>query len=74
MRIKVYVIKYPDRKFYLLRWSDPQTGKTHSKSSKCTKKRDATEKAIELEKSLNAGDLSEDDCEAAHSLLSLFPQ
>jgi len=60
MKIKVYVIKYPDRKFYVLRWTDPQTGKTHSKSSKCTKKRDATEKAIAHEKALNAGDLSDD--------------
>ncbi len=58
-RIKVYVIKYPDRKFYVLRWTTSD-GKVHSKSSKCTKKRDATEKAIELEKKLNAGDLSDD--------------
>ncbi len=52
-KIRVYVIDY-NRKYLVLQWTDPTTGKRRSQSSKCTKKRDAERVAGELEKSLNS--------------------
>lgn len=51
--IKVYVIDY-GRKYLQLQWIDPTTGKRCSRSSKKTKRREASIVAAELEKALNA--------------------
>lgn len=53
MTIKVYVIDY-GRKFLVMQWVDPTTGKRCTKSSKCTKRREAERVAAEHEKKLNA--------------------
>lgn len=51
-KIKVYVIDY-NRRFLVLQWTDPTTGKRVTRSSKTTKRREASIKAAELEKKLN---------------------
>jgi len=50
--IKVYVID-AGRKFFYLQWTDPKTGKRETRSSKCTKKRDAETARVRLEAELN---------------------
>jgi len=57
--IKVYVIDY-NRKFLVLQWTDPTTGKRRSQSSRCTNQRAAAIKAQEKEKELNAGEFASD--------------
>lgn len=53
--IKVYVIDYGKaRKYLVLQWIDPTTGKRRSKSAKTSKRREAGLAAAELEKALNA--------------------
>lgn len=52
-RITVYVVDY-GRKYLILQWIDPTTGKRRSKSSGCVKRRDAERAAGELEKQLNS--------------------
>ncbi len=53
MTIKVYVIDY-GRKFFVMQWVDPTTGKRCTKSTKMTKRREAERVATELEKKLNS--------------------
>lgn len=53
MTIKVYVIDY-GRKYLVMQWVDPTTGKRCTVSSKCTKRREAERVAAEKEKELNA--------------------
>lgn len=50
--MKVTVIKPSDRKFYIARWVDPETGKPRKRSTKCTRRRDAERFAAELEDEL----------------------
>ena len=52
-KINVYVVDYK-RKFLVLQWTDPTTGKRKSQSSKCKTRREAERKASELEKKLNS--------------------
>lgn len=64
--IKVWVLDY-GRDHFILQWKDPTSGKRRSKSSGCTKKRDAERAASLLESTLNArqprgnGSISWDD-------------
>jgi integrase len=51
--IKVWIVDY-NRKFLVLQWVDPTTGKRKSQSSGCTRRRDAERKAIALEDQLNS--------------------
>ncbi len=55
--LKVKVVKYPDRKFLVLRWVDPETGRQRTQSAKTTRHRDAERKAGKLEADLAAGKL-----------------
>jgi len=51
--IRVYPIKFGDRRFYQLQWIDPRTGRKRTQSARCTKRRDADRAAAELEAALN---------------------
>ena len=52
-KIRVYAINY-NRKYYVLQWIDPVTGKRKTESSKCKAKGPAERKAADKEKELNA--------------------
>lgn len=45
----VYVINF-GRKYFYLQWTDPETGRKITKSSKCTSRRDAERVAISIER------------------------
>jgi hypothetical protein len=49
---EVKVVKYPDRKNYVLRWIDPETGNKKTKSAKTTRRREAEREATRLEADL----------------------
>lgn len=52
-KISVWVVDY-GRKHLQLQWIDPVTGQRRTKSSGCTRRRDAARAALELERDLNA--------------------
>jgi integrase len=58
--IRVYAIKRADRRNYLLSYHDPLTGKKIQLSAKTTRRREAEQKAIELENRLNHRDSPDD--------------
>lgn len=53
--IKVIVVKRPDRRFYSMRYDDPITGESVSRSTKSVKRRDAERQAAQWEKELREG-------------------
>jgi integrase len=53
--IRVSVVKYPDRKFLMMRYVDPITGKSVARSTKATNHRDAERAAAKWEAELQAG-------------------
>ena len=55
MTIRVTLINPSDRRFYLAQWDDPVTGRTKTRSTKTTVRRDAERFAARLEDELNAG-------------------
>lgn len=55
MTIRVTLINPSDRRFYQAQWDDPLTGRTKTKSTKTTNRREAERFAGTLEKSLNEG-------------------
>lgn len=55
---KVYVID-AGRKFYYHQWTDPETGKRITRSSRCTTRRDAERAAMVLETQLSSGRLQD---------------
>jgi integrase len=57
-QIKVYVVDI-GRKYFALRWKDPETGEVHQESSRRTKHREALAKALDREKELNSGHYSD---------------
>lgn len=64
---KVYVIDM-GRKFFGLRWTD-HTGRVRSKSSKCTRRREAERAAAELEKQLTADEMPQDGSMQWHTFV-----
>jgi integrase len=48
-RITVWVQKFPDRKFLVLQWHDPETGKRKSRSAETADPKEADQKARDLE-------------------------
>lgn len=56
MTIRVTLINPVNRRFYLAQWDDPVTGKTKTKSTKTTIKREAERFAARLEDQLNSGE------------------
>ena len=53
--IKVYVVKYPDRKSLYMRYLNPATGKQVARSTGETHQRDAERKAAKWEAELREG-------------------
>lgn len=53
--INVTVVKYPDRKFLMMRFVDPYTGKQIARSTRTTKRRDAERIAAKWEAELREG-------------------
>lgn len=53
--IKVTVVKYPDRKFLMMRYVDPYTGKQVGRSTKTTRQREAERVAAKWEAELREG-------------------
>ena len=60
MNISVRVVKRSRRKYYQAEWVDPVTGRDRTKSTKCTKKRDAERFAGQLEEKLSSGEFHDD--------------
>lgn len=53
--IKVTVTKYADRRYFIMRYADPVTGKQHTRSTKATTQRDAERAAAKWEVELQEG-------------------
>ena len=53
--IKVTVTKYANRKYFVMRYVDPVTGKRHPRSTKATTRRDAERAAAKWEAELQEG-------------------
>ncbi len=53
--IKVRVVKYPDRKNYMMRYEDPVTGQQVARSTGTAKRREADRAASLWEKELREG-------------------
>jgi hypothetical protein len=53
--IKVTVVKYPDRRFLIMRYTDPVTGKQKSRSTQTTNRREAERRAAKWEAELREG-------------------
>ena len=53
--IRVSVVRYPDRKFLMMRYVDPITGKATARSTKTTNRREAERAAAKWEAELQAG-------------------
>ena len=53
--IKVTVTKYADRKYFVMRYVDPVTGKWHSRSTEATTRREAERAAAKWEAELQEG-------------------
>ncbi len=53
--IKVSVVKYPDRKFFMMRYTDPITGKHKARSTGTVVRREAERIAAKWEQQLQAG-------------------
>jgi hypothetical protein len=53
--IKVAVVKYPDRKFLMMRYTDPITGKQRARSTGTTVRREADRIAAKWEQQLQEG-------------------
>jgi integrase len=54
-RIKVKLVKLKSRPSYLVRWTDPTTGRDCQRTTGCKRKRDAEREAARVEDELNAG-------------------
>src|SRR5215471_5919867 len=54
-QIKVSVIAYPDRKFLVMRYIDPITGKPKARSTRTTNRRDSERAAAKWEAELQEG-------------------
>ena len=53
--IKVTVTKYADRKYFVMRYVDPVTGKRHSRTTRATTRREAERMAAKWEAELQEG-------------------
>jgi integrase len=54
-QIKVVVVQYPDRKFLVMRYADPISGRQKSRSTRTTNRREAERIAAKWEAELQAG-------------------
>lgn len=54
-QVKVYVLKFADRRALQLQWVDPETGRKKTKSAKTANRKEAEDKASELQYELSRG-------------------
>jgi integrase len=54
-QISVTIVKYPDRKYLMMRYVDPTTGKQIARSTRTTRRREAERTAVKWEAEVRAG-------------------